>query len=149
MRAETRFNYLVLGSWWAAVAVLGGLRLWRGDANEAIILLVSASLTALLGVALAVDRANDATGDAPDIEALRLQKATMLFSVIAIATVVGCAFLDGAIWWAALECAALLWILPAQILPLAQAYLRRRAGAPRIASLIGLSRCCASRRIRR
>ena len=128
MRAETRFNYVVLGSWWAAVAVLGGLRLWRGDINEALILLVSASLTALLGVALAIDRANSAGADGPDEEALRLQKATMLFSVIAIATVVGCAFLNGAIWWAALECAALMWILPAQILPLAQAYLRKRAG---------------------
>jgi len=128
-RAETRFNYLVLGSWWASVAVLGGLRLWRGDTDEALILLVSASLTALLGVALAIDRANAAASDAPDEEALRLQKATMLFSVIAIATVLGCAFLNGAIWWAALECAALLWILPAQILPLAQAYLRKRSGA--------------------
>ncbi len=128
LHAETRFNYLVLGSWWAAVAVLGGLRLWRGDRSEAIILLVSSTLTGLLGVALAIDRANSAAGDAPDEEALRLQKATMLFSVIAIATVIGCAFLAGAIWWAALECAALLWILPAQILPLAQAYLRKRAG---------------------
>lgn len=127
MHAETRFNYLVLGSWWAAVAVLGGLRLWRGDRNEAIVLLASSTLTGLLGVALAIDRANGVGGDAPDAESLRLQKATMLFSVIAIATVIGCAYLAGAIWWAALECAALLWILPAQILPLAQAYLRKRA----------------------
>jgi hypothetical protein len=129
IRAETRFNQMVLGGWWGAVAVLGVLRLWRGDVVEAVVLLVSASLTVLLGVALSIDRMRDAGGDAPDAEALRLQKAIMLFSVIAITTVVACAIIKGAIWWAAFECAALVWILPAVILPLAQAYIRRRSSA--------------------
>ena len=35
IRAETRFNRLVLGGWWVAVAVLGMLRIWRGDMIEA------------------------------------------------------------------------------------------------------------------
>jgi hypothetical protein len=124
--AETRFNRMVLGGWWVAVAILGGLRLWRGDFVEAAVLLVSASLTAALGVALSMDRAR-ADADEPDAEALRLQKATMLFSVIAITTVVACAVINGALWWAAFECAALVWILPAVILPLVQAYIRKRA----------------------
>jgi hypothetical protein len=127
IRAETRFNQLVLGGWWAAVAVLGALRLWRGDVIEAIVLLASASLTALLGVALSIDRGRGGADDAPNAEAARLQKSTMLFSVIAIATVIGCAVINGAIWWAALECAALVWILPAVILPLAQAFVARRS----------------------
>jgi hypothetical protein len=129
IRAETRFNRLVLGGWWVAVAVLGMLRIWRGDMLEAIVLLVSASLTAALGVGLSIDRERSGDGDAPIAEAMRLQKATMLFSIIAITTVVACAILNGAIWWAALECAALVWILPAVILPLAQAYIRKRSAA--------------------
>ena len=127
IRAETRFNRLVLGGWWVAVAVLGMLRIWRGDMIEAIILLVTASLTAALGVGLSIDRERSGDGDAPIAEAVRLQKATMLFSIIAITTVVGCAFLNGAIWWAVFECAALVWILPAVILPLAQAFIRKRS----------------------
>jgi hypothetical protein len=127
LRAEARFNRLVLGGWWLAVAVIGGLRLWRGDIYEAIILLSSASLTALLGVALSIDRERGAEIDAPGAEALRLHKATMLFSVIAISTVIGCAMLNGAIWWAAFECAAVVWILPAVIMPLIQAYVRKRS----------------------
>jgi hypothetical protein len=33
------------------------------------------------------------------------------------------------VWWAALECSALVWILPAVILPLAQASIRKRMAA--------------------
>jgi hypothetical protein len=127
--AEIRFNRLVLGAWWIAVAALGVLRLWRGDTIEAALLLASASLTALLGVALSIDRARNGDDDAPNAEAAHLQKATMLFSIIAIATVIGCAIINGAIWWIALECAALIWILPAVILPLVQAYVGKHAKA--------------------
>jgi hypothetical protein len=126
---ETRFNRFVLGGWWLAVAVLGGMRLWRGDVQTATVLLVSSTLTALLGVALSIDRERSGGDDAPSAEAYRLQKATMLFSVIAITTVVACAFINGAVWWAALECSALVWILPAVILPLAQAFIRKRMAA--------------------
>jgi hypothetical protein len=51
----------------------------------------------------------------------------MAFSLIAISTVVGCAILNGAIWWVGFECAAVVWILPAVILPLIQAWLRKRS----------------------
>jgi hypothetical protein len=125
--AENRFNRWVLGSWWIAVALLGGLRLWQGQAMEAIVLLASASLVMLLGVALSIDRARSGEGDTSDLEAARLRKATILFSLIAVATVIGCAAINAAFWWAALECAALIWILPAVILPQIQAYLRKRS----------------------
>jgi hypothetical protein len=128
LRSETRFNQMVLGGWWVAVAVLGGLRLLHGDRMEAILLLASASLTALLGVALSIDRQRHGADEAPHGEAMRLQKATMLFSIIAIATVIGCAVINQAFWWAALECAALVWILPAVIMPLVQAYVAKRSG---------------------
>ena len=58
LQAETRFNRLVLGGWWLAVSVLGVLRLMHGDRLEAIVLLISAALTALLGVALSIDRSS-------------------------------------------------------------------------------------------
>jgi hypothetical protein len=124
---ENRFNRWVLGSWWIAVAVLGGLRLWQGQTMEAILLLASASLVMLLGVALSIDRARGGEDDTSEMEASRLRKATILFSLIAVATVIGCAVLNAAFWWAALECAALIWILPAVILPQIQAYLRKRS----------------------
>ena len=124
--AETRFNRFVLGGWWLAVAVLSGLRLLHGDVEMATVLLVSSTRTALLGVALSIDRDRDRADEASNGEAYRLQKAIMLFSLIAITTVIACAFINGVMWWAALECAALVWILPAVILPLAQAYIRRR-----------------------
>ena len=127
VRAETRFNRLVIGGWWGAVAVIGGVRTWRGDLREAIILLASASFTALLGVALSIDRERAGADDAPDAEALRLHRATMLFSIIVIATVIAVAVIDGAIWWAAVECAAVVWILPAVILPQIQARVSRRS----------------------
>ena len=127
LRAETRFNRTVLGGWWSAVAVIGVLRLWRGDLTVAIVLFVSASLTAALGFALSKDRERAGESDAPDAKALRLQKATVLFSVIAITTVIACAILNRVLWWAAFECAAVVWILLASILPLVQAYIRRRS----------------------
>jgi hypothetical protein len=127
--SETRFNRLVLGGWWASVAVLGAVRLWQGDKTMGIVLLASSTFTALLGAALSIDRERSGAEDAPSAEAYRLQKATMLFSLIAITTVVACAFINGAFWWAAFECAALLWILPAVILPLAQAFVRKRIDA--------------------
>lgn len=126
LRAESRFNRTVLGGWWSAVSVLGLLRLWRGDYVVAAVLLASATFTALLGLALSKDRERADTGEADDAESLRLQKATVLFSVIAITTVVACAVLKGVLWWAAVECAAVVWILPAAILPLFQAYVRKR-----------------------
>ena len=127
LRSEARFNRLVLGGWWLAVAVLGFLRLSRGDLTEAKVLYASATFTMLLGVALTIDR--ERGRDAPDTETLRLQKSIMLFSVIAISTVIGCAVLNHAIWWAAVECAAVIWILPAVILPLVQAYIGKRSDA--------------------
>jgi hypothetical protein len=42
--------------------------------------------------------------------------------------VIGCAILNRAMWWGALEVAALIWIVPAAILPQFQAFLRRRGG---------------------
>jgi hypothetical protein len=129
LRAEARFNRLVLGGWWLAVAVIGLLRLLRGDLAVTGVLFASATFTVLLGVALSIDRERGGVDDAPDAEALRLQKAIMLFSVIAISTVVGCAVINHAIWWAAVECAAVIWILPAVILPLVQAYIGRRSEA--------------------
>jgi len=126
---ETRFNRSVLGGWWLAVSVLGVLRLLQGDRIEAIVLLISATLAALLGVALSIDRARSSGTEAANAEPLRLQKATALFSVIAIVTAIGCAMLKGAFWWAALECAALVWIVPAAMLPLARAYMLKRAAA--------------------
>lgn len=128
IQAESRFNRLVLGSWWVAVTALGLLRLWEGDATQAILLLVSATLTALLGVGLSIDRERSPSLEA-NAQALRLQKAAMLFSVIAISTVVACAAINHVMWWAAFECAALIWIFPAVILPLVQAFVRRRGEA--------------------
>jgi hypothetical protein len=125
--AETRFYGLVLGSWWLAVSVLSVLRLAHGDRFEGVLLILSASLTALLGVALWIDRARDVSAGAAKTEVVRLQSATALFSVIAISTVIGCAVIKGALWWAAVECAALVWIVPAVIFPLAQAYMAKRA----------------------
>ena len=125
LRSEARFNRLVLGGWWLAVAILGLLRLSRGDLAEAEVLFLSATFTMLLGVALTIDC--ERAGDAPDAQALRLQKSIMLFSVIAISTVIGCAVLNHVLWWAAVECAAVIWILPAVILPLAQAYIGKRS----------------------
>ena len=126
LQAETRFNRLVLGGWWLAVSVLGVLRLMHGDRLEAVVLLISAALTALLGVALSIDRARDSEAAAANAEPIRLQKATALFAVISIATVIGCAVLNGSILSVALECAALVWIVPAAILPLVQAHTARR-----------------------
>src|ERR1700743_150838 len=103
-RAEARLNRLVLGSWWVAVTGLGALRMWDGEKMEAMLLLISATMTALLGVALSIDAERD-PDRAPDAQALRLQKAAMLFSVIAISTVVACASINHVMWWAAFECA--------------------------------------------
>jgi hypothetical protein len=126
VQSDVRFYRLVLGGWWLAVSLLGVLRLTQGDRFQAIILLVSGTLAALLGVALSIDRARNRGDETQEAEAIRLQKATMLFSVIAISTVVGCAILNGTLWWAALECAALIWIVPAVIWPLARAYMAKR-----------------------
>jgi hypothetical protein len=93
------------------------------------VLLISGTLAALLGVALSIDRGRDGDDQTQEAEALRLQKATTLFSVIAISTVLGCAIIKGAFWWAAVECAALIWIVPAVIWPLARSYMAKRAGA--------------------
>jgi hypothetical protein len=93
------------------------------------VLFVSSTLTALLGVALSVDRGRHAGAEAADgqsAETYRLQKATLLFSLIAVTTVVACAIMSGAMWWAAMECSALLWVLPAVVSPLAQAYMRKQ-----------------------
>ena len=43
-----------------------------------------------------------------------------------MATVIGCAFTKGALFWGVMEIASLLWILPALILPLAKSFLQRR-----------------------
>jgi hypothetical protein len=129
-KSDARFYRLVLGSWWLAVSLLGLLRLTQGDRFQAIVLLLSGTLTALLGVALSIDRSRRTAADDESDEGLRLQKATTLFSVIAIATVVGCAILNGAFDWAIVECAALAWIVPAAILPLVKAHMRKRASAP-------------------
>ncbi len=126
-RSDVRFYRLVLGGWWFAVSLLGVLRLTQGDRFQAIVLLISGTLAALLGVALSIDRARDGDDQTQEIEAMRLHKATTLFSVIAISTVLGCAILNGALWWAAVECAALVWIVPAVIWPLARAYMAKRA----------------------
>jgi hypothetical protein len=130
VQSEIRFYRLVLGGWWLAVSLLGVLRLTEGGRFQAIILLLSGTLTALLGVGLSIDRARDGGEESDGGEAMRLQKATTLFSVIAISTVVGCAILSGSLWWAAVECAALIWIVPAVIWPLAHAYMDKRAKAP-------------------
>jgi hypothetical protein len=124
--AEVRFNRVVLGGWWGAVSVLGVLRWLHGDKLQSSVLMISASLTAALGLALAIDR--ERAGD--DDTEFHLNKGATLFSVIAITTVVACAVLNGAIWWGALEVAALLWILPAVILPLAKASLAKRSAQP-------------------
>jgi hypothetical protein len=129
VQAEIRFYRLVLGGWWIAVSLLGALRFTQGERFQGLVLLLSGALTALLGVALSIDRAHGDGDPTQDNEAVRLQKATTLFSVIAISTVVGCAIISGALWWAAVECAALIWIVPAVIWPLARAYMLRRANA--------------------
>jgi hypothetical protein len=128
-QSEVRFYRLVLGGWWLAVSLLGVLRLTQEDRFQAIVLLISGTLTALLGVALSIDRARDGADETGEAVSLRLQKATTLFSVIAISTVLGCAILNGALLWAAVECAALIWIVPAVIWPLARSYTAKRAGA--------------------
>ncbi|HXQ11852.1 MAG TPA: hypothetical protein VN805_12725 [Caulobacteraceae bacterium] len=130
VQSDARFYRLVLGGWWFAVSLLGVLRLTQGDRFQAIVLLISGTLTLLLGVALSIDRAREGGEQTQEVEALRLQKATTLFSVIAISTVLGCAILNGALWWAAVECAALVWIVPAVIWPLARARMAKHAARP-------------------
>jgi hypothetical protein len=129
---ETRFTRLVLGAWWIAVGVLGVVRLTQGDVIEALVLMLSASLTAALGLALSIDRARN-IGEGIDDQAIRLNKGTLFFTVIAITTVVACSLLNGQIWWAALEIAAMIWILPAVVLPLAGDYVQRHWGQRRTA----------------
>jgi len=130
VQSDVRFYRLVLGGWWVAVTLLGVLRLTQGERFQAIVLLISGALAALLGVGLSIDRARAIDDETQEAEAIRLQKATMLFSVIAISTVVGCAILNGSLWWVAVECAALIWIVPAVIWPLARAYMVKRSARP-------------------
>ncbi len=126
---QARFNLVVLGGWWLTLGALGGLRLWHGDGLDAIMLLASAMLTALLAVGLSIDNARSDPDDGPDAEVGRLRKATLLFSIIAIATVIGYAAIHRAFAWAALECGALVWVLPAFAFPMARGFLRSRAHA--------------------
>ena len=125
LQAETRFNRMVLGSWWITVAALGALRMWQGETFEAILLLASASFTALLGVGLSIDRQRSTDREAS--EGARLQKSAALFSLIAITTVVACAIVNRAYLWAVIECMALVWIFPAVIAPQVMAWWRKRS----------------------
>lgn len=109
-----RFKIIVLGGWWAAAAALGLFRLWDGDAIEASILLVSASLAVFLGTAVDFDRQR--AGEADD-DGRRLARSVSLFAVIAAATAVACSVLNHATRWGLIECAALSWVVVLWIQP--------------------------------